>query len=1327
MSRFIALRWFTLCVAVLAVSCSDDGGGEDVSFDVVVPDAGETDAVDTSDEPDVGVDTTFDVDAEPEFTPEELLCRPCDIAADCGDGNFCLEGYPGETSFCSADCVRDPDICPDGTTCTDLTVGGLQRACVPDDLLICPCQGVECEEPQYCDPYQAACADRPGLCEPCDGPGQCGDGNYCLEYLVEGGRTERGCATACTPGSCPEGFDCLNVNVGDGTARLCIPETRTCVDRCSDVTCDEPQYCDPLTGDCVDPAPYCETCSADYQCGVDNPCVGLQGGSCITTADCPSGEQCSTDGVCLSFHCSVPCDPDSTDLDQCPEEAACIRTGAEEGLCIPYRGTCRERCAGVTCEDGFTCDDRSGECVESLYGICDNCPTNAECGGYDDLCVNLDGAPRCFYGCGDGLDPCPVGYECFELFNALSFCVPENFTGSCAECVDMSCPQGEACLPIDGSCLPEPTPCESEAGEECALDEVCDTFEGRCEPIGVACDEETAFLNCAIFTAYCTSPAPGLPGTCEPSCFSDTGCDQDRPYCQLFHEASGRVCTSDPVGGAHTCGVLADADVAWGQPCLVVDDPTDPEICPSETTTLCLEGVDPNVPGICTRECTSDEDCPGGRCGDLDGTGSYCLPDSCACLERPDLPEGEVDVLASLLADTGTTRCGLAWSIVERRRLYGVLDVEDPFRAPLVTPLQGAPLDAIAALRAEQTAVLDAAGWRDGIDTTLALAARAWDVELVGVRGYTIEVEDGALAGAIDEALLDLGGVPLTDEARTALTALDDTLEAELAELVLRTRDLAVFQRDTFAPRVTGSLDGLPIDLAQRFFPGVSAVAWYDAEVQRLFGARAVRAEVATLARLTAAALAAAPTCTDCDGPRERIVVPTDAGDLVFAGVDADSHDLSGVPLLLVDAGGDDTYRGAAGANGGIERPAALVVDLGGADTYDYEPVPADGDGGLLPSDGTGRAEPEVLGNGAVSLSVTPRQGAGVFGAGAVLDLGAGTDRYTSLRFSQGFGLVGAGFLVDEEGDAELEMEVAGQGAGLAGLGVLWLGDAGATVDAVHAAQGFGGPGGVGVLVGGAGDDTYTLDPSLDAAVLYFDDLTRTADSLSAGQGAGVGVAPEGARGVSGGVGVLVERGGADRYDAGVAAQGAGFWHGAGFLLDAAGDDVYTASSLALGAAESLGVGVFEDLSGDDDYGIVDEREARTAAGAAQDLGVGVFVDRDGNDEHAHSFRSMGYGQLNGFGLFFDAAGDDRYVADANESMGGAVLTIVGSEPASNPRRTLGTFGFFLDTAGRDAYERPDLLNPPIGDELRWVQTSRDEAALPTFGGGFDGVGATGL
>ena len=55
---------------------------------------------------------------------------------------------------------------------------------------------------------------------------------------------------------------------------------------------------------------------------------------------------------------------------------------------------------------------------------------------------------------------------------------------------------------------------------------------------------------------------------------------------------------------------------------------------------------------------------------------------------------------------------------------------------------------------------------------------------------------------------------------------------------------------------------------------------------------------------------------------------------------------------------------------------------------------------------------------------------------------------------------------------------------------------------------------------------------------------------------------------MSGGIGVLRDREGSDRYTAGVFAQGTGYWGGMGLLLDGAGDDRYDARWYVQGAAD---------------------------------------------------------------------------------------------------------------------------------------------------------------
>ena len=179
--------------------------------------------------------------------------------------------------------------------------------------------------------------------------------------------------------------------------------------------------------------------------------------------------------------------------------------------------------------------------------------------------------------------------------------------------------------------------------------------------------------------------------------------------------------------------------------------------------------------------------------------------------------------------------------------------------------------------------------------------------------------------------------------------------------------------------------------------------------------------------------------------------------------------------------------------------------------------------------DGAGRAAPIRGGNGPTSLSTIGRQGAGRGGIGILYDLGAGIDTYRSLRFGQGFGLLGVGMLIDEQGDATLDIEAAGQGAGFFGTGILVLGDTANNLTGYHAVQGFGGPYGVGILLGGRGDDLYTALPGdpLVGDALYRERLGGPDAAYSAAQGAATGYLATATRGqASGGVGLLLERGG---------------------------------------------------------------------------------------------------------------------------------------------------------------------------------------------------------
>ncbi|MDP6600924.1 MAG: endonuclease/exonuclease/phosphatase family protein [Phycisphaerales bacterium] len=122
-------------------------------------------------------------------------------------------------------------------------------------------------------------------------------------------------------------------------------------------------------------------------------------------------------------------------------------------------------------------------------------------------------------------------------------------------------------------------------------------------------------------------------------------------------------------------------------------------------------------------------------------------------------------------------------------------------------------------------------------------------------------------------------------------------------------------------------------------------------------------------------------------------------------------------------------------------------------------------------------------------------------------------------------------------------------------------------------------------------------------------------------------------------------------------------------VVDLGGNDTYTGTDQQGPAAGLLGTWIIDDRSGDDRYG---EEGGRFSTGAGA-FGVGMIVDRSGSDVYAGThwsigaavygagiimdlgsgndryngdFLTQGVGGPRGFGLVFDEAGDDVYMAD---------------------------------------------------------------------------------
>ena len=284
----------------------------------------------------------------------------------------------------------------------------------------------------------------------------------------------------------------------------------------------------------------------------------------------------------------------------------------------------------------------------------------------------------------------------------------------------------------------------------------------------------------------------------------------------------------------------------------------------------------------------------------------------------------------------------------------------------------------------------------------------------------------------------------------------------------------------------------------------------------------------------------------------------------------------------------------------------------------------------------------------------------GVFSA--IIDL-EGDDRY---RGGVAAAIAGASLLLDFAGDDAYESEVFAQGA--AAFGFAALIDAGGD-DAYRVGaggQGFALAGGVGLLWDRGGNDRYFADGAPDP-------FERGALSFAQGAAAGTRTI------VGGGIGILRDERGDDRYEARLFAQGSGYYYGAGILWDEAGEDRYSAVRYAQGAGAHQAAGVLRDESGNDRYAL----GHGAGQGMGLDLAVGVLLDAGGDDRYAARFRAQGTATANGFGLLADSGGADRLRVEDRYAWG-----------VAEPLRGLPSVGLLL-ASDKALLERIEAASPP--------------------------------
>lgn len=386
----------------------------------------------------------------------------------------------------------------------------------------------------------------------------------------------------------------------------------------------------------------------------------------------------------------------------------------------------------------------------------------------------------------------------------------------------------------------------------------------------------------------------------------------------------------------------------------------------------------------------------------------------------------------------------------------------------------------------------------------------------------------------------------------------------------------------------------------------------------------------------------------------------TPQGTIMVAGTGRSRH-MGTEYAVLYELGGDDVYANQQGAPVWGQVPSAVVVDFGGDDAYET-------------------CEPFA-------------QGCGDMGVGLLIDR-AGNDSYIGSHFTQGVAFAGVGMLCDEAGDDTYRGLQFHQGIGHWGAAGLIDCAGNDRYEAHLAAQGTGLPGGFGLLWDiGDGNDVYYCkgdQPSCYGTKGVFEGW---------GQGMGIGYRPY----ASGGVGVLLDAGGSNRFEAGNFAQGGGYFYGFGLLYAAGPDnDHYIGSRYAQGFGCHQAAGALIEEGGDDRY----STRFCVAQGLSWDEAVGLFLDQSGNDRYEGGGFSHGASAMNGWTVFLDLDGQDTYLYTdqarngGNSYHGGTSLSFfvdAGGGDDHYPSRpnnrivTSGEHSVFVDLPGK--------LDTPLGDD----------------------------
>lgn len=365
---------------------------------------------------------------------------------------------------------------------------------------------------------------------------------------------------------------------------------------------------------------------------------------------------------------------------------------------------------------------------------------------------------------------------------------------------------------------------------------------------------------------------------------------------------------------------------------------------------------------------------------------------------------------------------------------------------------------------------------------------------------------------------------------------------------------------------------------------------------------------------------------------QEKVVrQATDLGEIIIGSLYDDQHEIKQA-LALIDPAGNDCYNFIEN-----NQEAFFLFDFSGNDQYRSASSLFSAKNGFSYAYDVSGDDSYIAKDEAFSAKL---------GFQEFIDY-AGNDYYNTQSFSLAASLLGSSLLIDVAGD---DIFVTGQYG-----------------------QGFASTWGFSLLLDKAGSDNFICGNLELHAPLAPDDFR------SMGQGMGFGMRPD----LGGGIGILIDKGGNDRYLGGVYAQGVGYWYALGLLFDNGGNDFYNAVYYPQGSGIHLAGGLLFDEAGEDSY----YSKHGPGQGAGHDFAVGILIDGAGNDHYSIE-GGNGLGLTNSVGIFIDKSGNDRYENGTNSNYG-----------HGKAARSSGSIGVFIDGAGKDFYPHEIMQ-----DSLDWKQ-----------------------